>query len=182
MPVSDVEIRDHLERTLRRPIAALRRRPCPYTSSHALEEVDVAFHDGEPLGLVLKDLAPAALSAEATTAKSTPLLDPAREVAAYRDILAPAGVDVPVCYAAGDDHWLLLEHVEGVPLWQTGEMAAWDAAARWLALLHSRGAPAARRRLVAYDAAYLRLRLGCALDARRDVRLERLASRWEQVV
>lgn len=167
--MSDAEIRGRLERELGRPVAELRRRPCPYGSSHALEELDVGLGEGEPLRLVLKDLS---------------ATQPAgREVTAYRDVLGPAGLDVPACYAVSPNGrpWLLLERVDGVPLWQVGDFEAWEAAARWLARLHAHRTHPPHG-LAAYDAAHLRRLLERALATSANHQVERVAARWEQVV
>ncbi|HEY9232764.1 MAG TPA: aminoglycoside phosphotransferase family protein, partial [Blastocatellia bacterium] len=49
----------------------------------------------------------------------------------------------PAFYGAGVDpqrqrYWLFIEKVPGVELYQVGEFAMWEEAARWLARLHSR--------------------------------------------
>lgn len=62
------------------------------------------------------------------------LHDPEREAEVYR-LLGDAGLDTPQLRDSGDG-WLLLELVEGVPLWQVGELAVWEEAARWLRRLH----------------------------------------------
>lgn len=181
MPVSDADIRGALERSLGRSVTALRRRRCPYGSSHPLEELEVAFEEGDPLRLMLKDLA---APRAARAAKPVGLDDSSRELAAYRDLLGPAGLDTPACYAASSNGqpWVLLERVEGVPLWQVGDFTAWEEAARWLALLHGTGPSALHPAPLTYDAAHLRRLLDRALSARRDVRLERLTPRWERLV
>lgn len=178
MHVSDAEIRDRLATALGRPVAVLRRRPSPYGSRHPLEEVDAEVGDSEPLRLMLKAGA-------------------AREAAAYREILGPAALDVPAWYASSSNGraWVLLERLDAVPLWQVGDFAAWEEAARWLARLHaspapttSVGAPAAAPAIAAYDAAHLRalpLRaLAVLADGRPSRRrlVERLAANWQQVV
>jgi aminoglycoside phosphotransferase (APT) family kinase protein len=69
-------------------------------------------------------------------AKPPFLHDPAREATVYR-LLADAGLGTPELRDTGDG-WLLLERVEGVPLWQIGELGPWEEAARWLRRLHDR--------------------------------------------
>ena len=114
-------------------------------------------------------------------AKPARLLDPGREGEAYRDVLAPWGVDVPGCLAAGRD-WLLLEAVDGVPLWQAGELGTWEAAARWLGDLHGRGAPSAAGRLLRYDAAHLADRLARAATAAAPGALAPVGAVWDVAV
>ncbi|MDX6484785.1 MAG: hypothetical protein QOE95_2558 [Gaiellaceae bacterium] len=183
MPVGDGDLRSALEGVLRRPVRALVRRTHPYVSSHAIEDVEVTFEDGAPLALVIKDvLAP---RREARGAKPPRLLDPAREIETYRHALARAGLDVPTCYGTIEQpgrRWLVLEAVEGIPLWQTADAEDWDAAARWLAGLHARGVPVRRGHLLRYDAAYLHdwLRHAVALMPRGA--LDAVAAVWQRVV
>jgi hypothetical protein len=187
MPVSDAHLRSELERALGRTVQSLRRHPGAYASSHAIEELEVGFDAGEPLRVVFKDLTACALTPAARLAKPTSLLDPPRELAAYRDVLGPGGIDAPTCYAAvadphADRYWLLLEAIEGSPLWQLGEPAVWEQAARWLADLHGRGLPARRSRLLRYDADYLRPWAQSAAAFTPGPALDELVACWEQVV
>ena len=155
----------HLGR--RGPVIALAHRPSAYRTSSPLEELDAWLDDGTELRLVLKDLGPRALSPAARAAKPAFLIDPLREIEVYRDLLAPAALGTPTFYGASvepesDRYWLLLERVAGLELYQVGELAPWQAAARWLAGLHARfGADerldrAAGGRLIRYDAEYYR--------------------------
>lgn len=128
-----------------RRVRSLARRPHPYATSFALEELTVRFADGGGETLVFKDLAWDRLLPDASRAKPRFLYEPRRAVETYRRILAPAGIGVR-CHAALADeaaggpsrHWLLLEKVPGVPLWQIGDDATWDGVARWLAGFHAR--------------------------------------------
>jgi aminoglycoside phosphotransferase (APT) family kinase protein len=142
MPVSDADLVAGLRAALGRRVALEDRRPCPYASTAPLEEVRV---DGE--WLVFKDVSTAGGGG--------------REVAAYRDVLADAGFDAPALRGAlvdrdGARAWLFLERVDGVPLWQVGDFAVWEAAARWLARLHARPVARVARGLARYDASWLR--------------------------
>jgi hypothetical protein len=147
-----------------RTVARFRRSPGAYHSSFAIEDVEVAFEDGTSKWLVLKDLSPSALLAEAARAKPPFLYDPQREIDTYRHVLEPHQVGAPALVAAAADdprreYLLLLERVGGVPLWQVGEPEAWAQAARWLAATHQRLAPAAEAlagpaRLLRCDADY----------------------------
>jgi Ser/Thr protein kinase RdoA (MazF antagonist) len=109
--------------------------------------------DGE--WLLFKDL-----SAAARAPRPAFMVDPLREIAVYRDLLEPAGVGAPALrgwLADGRRAWLFLERVEGAPLDEARDLGAWEAAARWLAHLHSRPLPTAGTgRLLRYDAAWLR--------------------------
>jgi Ser/Thr protein kinase RdoA (MazF antagonist) len=145
-----------IETTLDRPVRSLTRCPGTYASSFAVEELDVTLHGGQVMSLFLKHTAPSNLAPAAAEGKPLALLDPVREIEVYRQVLAPWGLDVPACLAAGADrdserYWLLLEAIDGIPLWQSGDPAAWDAAARWLGKMHSRGAPSAPPELVDGD-------------------------------
>jgi Ser/Thr protein kinase RdoA (MazF antagonist) len=86
-------------------------------------------------GWLRKDLSEAALVGDARNVQSRPLHDPSREPAAYRCLLAPAGIR-PRCRSAGPD-WVVLEHLEGAELWQFGDFDVWLAAARALARAHA---------------------------------------------
>lgn len=96
-------------------IRVLERRPALYSSSHPVEEIVVARHGPRRLA--------------AKTA-------PPREIAAYRDVLSQLDLATPE-FVGVDDDVLLLEWVDGTPLWQSGDIADWEAAARWLARLHT---------------------------------------------
>lgn len=186
MPVADADLRAALEGVLGRPIGALAREPNAYCSSFAVEDVQVTL-DGEPLALVFKDLSASALAPAASAAKPLELLDPAREIEAYLDVLGPAGLDVPGCLGAVNDPgaerwWLFLEAVDGVPLWQVGDPGAWDEAARWLARLHSHAAPPRPGRLLDYDAAHFRGWIDRAVQLTPGGELDAVAARWEHVV
>ena len=86
MPVSDAELQAALD------VVTVHRRPWPYHSSLPMEELDLGG-----LRLLLKDLA-----------GSEDLLRPAlapqprREIAVYRDVLQPLGLDGPARVAAAD--------------------------------------------------------------------------------
>ena len=146
-----------IEQSLGRAVAGISQKPYPYRTSHRIDELDVALVDGTRLGLLIKDLRRSELDPEIQLAKPAFLYDPGREVEAYR-MLANAGLGTPICYDTGD-HWLLLEKVQGVELWQIGELEAWVEAARWLARLHAHFATLmpASERLVHYDAEYFAL-------------------------
>jgi Phosphotransferase enzyme family len=125
-----------------REITGLRRRPYRYATSAPLEEVVVLTGEEEVGPLILKDLSRDRLIGDARDAKPEFLHEPRREVETYRGILAPAGVG-PRCFAAVAEtspprHWLLLERVRGVELWQVGERAVWEDVARWLGGMHGR--------------------------------------------
>ncbi|HWH96599.1 MAG TPA: hypothetical protein VNT03_22240, partial [Baekduia sp.] len=156
MPVTDRELRHGLERALGRPVGRLRRRAHPYASTHPVEELDVTVAGGDRLRFMLKDLAATCCGALGDRAA---LLDPRREIEAY-NLLGARGAGAPACVATAADPgpdraWMVLEAVEGLPLWQHGDPAPWLAAARWLGRLHGGGVPADPRHLVRHDAAHL---------------------------
>jgi hypothetical protein len=146
-----------------RRIASLKRSASPYQSSFTLEEIDVTLDDGTELELVFKDVGPEAMSPGARKVKPGFLHEPLREIEIYREILEPAALGTAHFYGAVVDpdrgrYWLFLEKFDGAGLWQFGELAAWEEAARWLAKLHAQHASDDRwqqvRHLMHYDAAY----------------------------
>jgi Ser/Thr protein kinase RdoA (MazF antagonist) len=152
MPVTDRELRQALG------AHSLRRRPWPYRASLPMEELEL---HGQRL--LLKDLSS---SHELSRPPLAP--DPRREIAVYRSILAPLAVDGTARVAAADEasaRWLVLEFVDGTPLWQIGKLETWQAAARWLGALHGLTAPTDEA-LVRYDATHLEARLRLAPVAR----------------
>jgi hypothetical protein len=146
-----------------RPVVAFEHRRSTYRTSFALEEVDVRLDDGRELRLMLKDVGPRAMSAVARAAKPSFLLDPCREILTYRHLLS-AVPGPPTYYGAKVDpsrqrYALLIERVDGRPLWQVGELQVWQEVARWLAGLHHHFSSQGRRprpsgHLIVYDAAY----------------------------
>lgn len=123
-------------------VRKLDRRPFEYSTSFALEALDVTLADGVRLELVFKDLGPASLSAHASEIRPPGIYDPRREIALYQTTLTGGRFGVPVCFATvADDrtgrYWLFLERVQGARLCHVGDFAAWQDAARWLAGLHA---------------------------------------------
>ena len=47
MPVTDAELTTELQHALGRPVAALRRHPHAYASTHPVEELDVTVAGGD---------------------------------------------------------------------------------------------------------------------------------------
>lgn len=140
--VSDQELIARLAEHEGHDIAELARRPYRYATSAPLEELSVSMDDGAELKLILKDLSRDRLLEEARTTKPAFLHQPEREVETYRRILDPAGIGAR-CFAAVAEpdpprHWLLLEKVPGVELWQVGELSVWEAVAGWLGRFHAR--------------------------------------------
>lgn len=149
-PPTDAELLAVLGPVFATPVATLQRSPYRYATSHALEELRLAFEDGSTLTMLLKDLAWERLLPEAARGKPRFLYDPRREIGSYRDVLAPLGVG-PRCHhavAGPTEHWLFLEKVNGVELWQVGEPDVWDDVAAWLGWFHGAVEAAAARRLL----------------------------------
>lgn len=145
---------------------ALSRRPYRYATSAALEELRVRTADGGERTLILKDLSRRRMLDDARATKPDFLHEPLRELEAYRRILGPAGIGAR-CFAAAAEpdpprHWLVLEKVPGVELWQIGEHEVWEAVAAWLGGFHARFAGredelrAADPHLLAHSAAWFR--------------------------
>jgi hypothetical protein len=106
------------------------RQPHPYATSWPLEELTVRRFDGRQLALVVKHVDGNAPH------KPQSVADPDREAQAY-ELLADERLGTPRCYASGSG-WLALERIDGVPLWQVGEVETWAAVAAWAAALHRR--------------------------------------------
>jgi hypothetical protein len=204
--VSTEELRAELDRVLsehfgaQRRVASLDRRPSPFQTSFTIEHLQPVLEDGASLDLVFKDLSRDALNDGAQKAKPLFLYDPLREIETYRSILASAELSTATCFGAAVDserrrHWLFLEDVAGVALWQIGELETWEEVARWLAEMHLRLADEVQQsgsteHLLRYDADFYRLWIGRARDfarqagAGRDASrgLEWLESRYDSVV
>jgi hypothetical protein len=201
------ELREALDRALGehlgagRRVVGLERRPSQFQTSFAIEELEVLLDDGETLQLVFKDLSDSALSAGARRVRPAFLYDPLREIETYRCILARAQLATARYYGAtvdreGRRYWLFLEKVEGIALWQVGELETWEKTARWLAALHDRFEGDTvdgeqEKHLLRYDADFYRLWMQRAESfAQRSGRrsrdaaagIERLASLYEDVV
>jgi hypothetical protein len=140
---ADATVRERLERALAETrgepvaVAELSRRPFEYETSFAIDALDVLLAGGEQLALIVKDLG-AGLSPAAAGAKPAFTLDPRREVAVYRELLAGSGLSTPHLYGtwldpAAGGAWLFLERVEGEVLTDVGEAAIWREAAAWSA-------------------------------------------------
>jgi hypothetical protein len=135
--VSTEALRAALQLSLGHSIADVCRTPSVYTSTFPLENVFVRTDEGAELTLVLKDISPMHVG----HIKPAFVFDPRREIETYRSILANRGLGTARCYAAVADpsnerYWLVLEKVQGAELYQVGDLAVWQAAARWLARLH----------------------------------------------
>ena len=151
----------------RRRLVRLERRPSIYSTSFAIEELDVRLDDDTSLRILYKDLSRHALLEDALQAKPTFLYDPMREIDTYRSILGPSGLGTPICYGAiveppAERYGLFLEKVPGVELYQVGDLATWRRVAEWLAIMHTSfaeetGRLARAASLLRYDGDYYRL-------------------------
>ena len=156
-----------------RTITGIDRRLSPFRSSVLVEEIDVSLDDGTTMALAAKAVDWRALDPDARRAKPRHLWNDRRELAAYASVLSAADVGTPRFFGAFADsagvRYLLLERIDGTPLWQFGEFEAWRAAARWLARMHCRidaqwvAAHAAAAPLLRYDRAYYESWLARAL-------------------
>ena len=191
--VASGEIQAVLEATLRAyfkvpcRIVGFERRPAAYRTSFALEEIDVCLDTGARLQIMFKDMNPNRLLDEARAAKPEFLRDPHREIEVYSGLLSKLRLGTPTCYGAvADDtrrrHWLFLEKIRGVELYQIGELGVWQDVSRWLARLHTRSAedPAwlaavATSHVVTYDADFIRIWPARALEYLRGNRTARHA-------
>jgi aminoglycoside phosphotransferase (APT) family kinase protein len=148
-------------------IVRLDRRPSPYASSFALEELDVVFDDGSEAALVMKDLSPDAMDADARRARPAFLSEPRREIQTYRHILPHAPAGTAACYGVvgaagrtGSRYRLLLERVDGHELRHVGAFSMWKRTAEWIARFHASvpaadvGRLARRAKLLEYDEAF----------------------------
>ncbi|MCE9610785.1 MAG: aminoglycoside phosphotransferase family protein [Chthoniobacter sp.] len=123
-------------------IERLDRRISEYCSSFIIEELDVTLDDGSTHKLILKDLSQAALMEGAGRVKPWFFYDPMREIETYRRVLVLHQLGTAICYGAVTDpqrkrHWLFLERVPPVMLWQQGDLEIWKNVARWLAGMHT---------------------------------------------
>ena len=156
----------------RRRLVRLERRPSIYSTSFAIEELDVRLDDDTSLRILYKDLSRHALLEDALQAKPTFLYDPMREIDTYRSILGPSGLGTPICYGAiveppAERYGLFLEKVPGVELYQVGDLATWRRVAEWLAIMHTSfaeetGRLARAASLLRYDGDFYRLWAGRA--------------------
>jgi Phosphotransferase enzyme family len=135
----------------------LRRRPFEYRSTAPILDVDVRFADGSTEGVLVKDLSRSAQTERARRAKPDFLIDPQREIEVYRQLLAGADLGTPRVHGASTERlWLAIEKVDGVELYQIGELTIWQETLRWLARMHDhfRGKRLPRW-LIRYDAEFL---------------------------
>jgi Ser/Thr protein kinase RdoA (MazF antagonist) len=108
------------------------------------------------------------------------IYDERREIEVYRSLLPAANLGTPSFLGARGD-LLLIEEVDGIPLWQLGESAAWRAAAAWLGRLHALPAPRGRT-MLRYDDRFYAKWLPRALHFAPGAGLESLAATHDRAV
>jgi hypothetical protein len=121
-------------------VRGIDRRPYPYATSFPLEEVRLDLVGGDSLHVIFKDLRWDRLLPDAAMTKPAFLDDPTRTIETHRCLLEPLGIRprlvASVCDEAHRRHWLFTTKVDGVELWQVGDIRVWEATARWLARFH----------------------------------------------
>lgn len=158
-------------------------------TSHALYDLTAEVEGGR-VELILKDLSPSAVIPEARGRRPALVDEPIREIAAYARLLADADLGTARCWAAHsdpdrDEHWLVLEKVTGVELYQVGEPETWGEVARWLARFHramARHVPDPPASLLRHDARFYRAWAERAAAANDDRRLAWVLDRYERTV
>jgi Phosphotransferase enzyme family len=183
-------------------IVGLERRPSAYSTSFAIEEMDVRLQDGTTLQLLFKDLSRHLMLESARRFKPAFLYDPMREIETYRTILEPSRLGTAACYGIIVDHragryGLFMEKVPGLELYQVGDLATWKRVAEWLAAMHTRfagqtGSLAQASRLLRYDATFYRRWIDRARTSLRRVEpplprdawrgMEQLARNYDRVI
>jgi hypothetical protein len=79
-------------------ITALRHHPYIYSTSFALDDLEVELADGTALRLILKNLSASGLLQAARASKPTFLHEPLREIQTYQRILGPARLGTATCW------------------------------------------------------------------------------------
>ena len=142
---SEAELVDTITSATGNPVDIVERRPYEYATSAALEELTVRI-GGSERRLIIKHLGWHRLIGDARTSKQQWLHDPRRELGAYRalatDDVTPRLYGGVAGATANADAWLVIDKVDGVELWQIGDVAVWRAVAGWLAQFHDRFADA----------------------------------------
>jgi len=156
-PSTDELISD-LRDMLGSSVSLTARKPWDYCSSYPIEELELSGNSAPDGTVLFKNLSPSAMLSDARRVKIEYQCNPLREIEVYRNLLVPNEIDVPKLIGAvvkreEDKYWLFLQKVDGVPLWQVGDFAAWINAAKWLAKLHALSSPTrpAMTSLMKYD-------------------------------
>lgn len=165
----------------------LERRPYAYRTSFPLDEARVRLPGGEEAIVLVKQLDRTGLDAQTRRAKPAFIHDPQREIVVYTKILADGNLGTARCYdstsaPAAEGHVLFLEKVEGVELWQHGDLEVWEEVARWAARLHRDVAAPSSPHLLRYDAPYFRQWLERAEHVHGHAVLEGLSRRHDEAI
>ncbi len=134
------ELQQSVERALARvggsgaPVAAIRRRGFPGSTSYAVEIVTVELATGAAIDIFLKDYGQSRLPKDAAAERRE------RELRVYEELLEQRELGTARFYGARRDDaaarfWLMIEFVEGEPL-RDCSYEYWPAAAAWLGRLH----------------------------------------------
>jgi hypothetical protein len=186
------ELQRTLEDLFARHISYLTRRHLLYSSTFAIEELEVVFRNSASnLPLIFKNVSPDAVLEAAVGVKPAALYDPRREIEVYRSILSPLDAGTPKFYGAVVDpemarYWLFLERVPGCELRQVGDFETWLEVAQWLARFHASPvcAPARAQAVVPHlldcDAEFCQTWLDRA-NAFTGGRLDSLIDRYERI-
>jgi hypothetical protein len=148
-------------------LVSVRRKPYNYSTSFALEELEVELSNGTSMRVIFKNLGSTGLLPGARASKPAFLFEPLREIQTYQRLLSGSKSGTATCYGAVADqdsnrYWLFLERVDGLELYQVGDVAVWAEVAAWLAGMHSCAAlqvHTLRQRnpyLISYDATHYR--------------------------
>jgi hypothetical protein len=168
MIIRDADTLDQALATIfRREVLSVRQTRSPYSSSFAIEVLEVQFDDGESLPAVFKNFGTSALLPTAKIVKPAFLYDPVREIQVYDSLLSLLDTGTAAFYgsvvdAATERYWLFIEKVPGIELYQFGDFDVWLEVARWLAGFHALDACAPTRArkgtpaLMRCDAAFYR--------------------------
>jgi phosphotransferase family enzyme len=184
------ELHNALEQIFHKQVRSLRRVPSPYSSSFAIEELNVEFDDTNTLTAIFKNLSADALLEDARRAKPAFVYSPEREIQVYRSLLPLLDTGAAKMYGATvaphlERYWLFLEKVSAPQLYEIGEFEVWLYVAQSLARLHESGDITVVQSVVPqvqeYDAAWYWQWLERA-HASAGAALDRIAARYSTVV
>jgi len=155
-PDTDV-LREAIGHIFDREVLSFHRHRSPYSSSFAIEELDIRFPNRERITVVFKNLGSEAILEEARSVRPAFLQNSLREIQVYDKVLSLLNVGTPDLYGTVVDpslgrYWLFIEKVPGIELYQVGDFEVWLEAARWLGRFHSLEACNAGRALASVPA------------------------------
>jgi Phosphotransferase enzyme family len=190
--VDTFELHRVLEAIFGLPIISLRRSPFAYSSSYAIEKLQIAFRDGTDITIIFKNVGPNGILTEAHSAKPVFLYDPQREIQVYRSILSSINLGTPRLYGdvvepVAGRYWLFIEKVAALVLYEVGEFEVWLEVARWLARFHSSAicesgrAQNAVPQLIKYDAASYSMWFQRA-EALLGSKVDHLTKRYQRII